>query len=79
MYDKINSILILFQFEADSKTKFSLLNEIDIFQCLHEVLHHSQLLWELVLLGEPIVVFAPRPNICSSTVLALISIIDPLR
>uniref|UniRef100_A0A8C5BZC1 DENN/MADD domain containing 6Aa n=1 Tax=Gadus morhua TaxID=8049 RepID=A0A8C5BZC1_GADMO len=37
------------------------------------------MLWELVLLGEPLVVMAPSPAESSDTVLALISCLSPLR
>ncbi|CAO3622313.1 unnamed protein product [Cunninghamella echinulata] len=36
------------------------------------------LLWELVLLGEPIVIIAPDPNICSEAVISLIDLINPI-
>lgn len=36
------------------------------------MLIHLQMLWELVLLGEPLVVIAPSPTVSSETVLALI-------
>ncbi|CAO3646850.1 unnamed protein product [Cunninghamella blakesleeana] len=36
------------------------------------------LLWELVLLGEPIVIIAPDPNICSEAVISLVDIINPI-
>lgn len=36
------------------------------------------LLWELVLLGEPLVVMAPEPGICSESVVALIDLINPV-
>jgi hypothetical protein len=36
------------------------------------------LLWELVLLGEPLVVMAPEPGICSESVVALIDLISPV-
>ncbi|OWK02434.1 hypothetical protein Celaphus_00010421, partial [Cervus elaphus hippelaphus] len=40
---------------------------------------HSQMLWELVLLGEPLVVMAPSPSESSETVLALVNCISPLK
>lgn len=36
------------------------------------------LLWELVLLGEPLVVMAPEPGICSESVIALVDLINPV-
>uniref|UniRef100_A0A4X2JYZ6 DENN domain containing 6B n=1 Tax=Vombatus ursinus TaxID=29139 RepID=A0A4X2JYZ6_VOMUR len=43
------------------------------------VLIHIQLLWELMLLGEPLVVMAPSPTISSEMVLALTSCLTPLK
>lgn len=40
-------------------------------RCFQSVLVHVQLLWELVLLGEPLVVVAPSPTMSSEVVLAL--------
>uniref|UniRef100_A0A8C9YTD9 DENN/MADD domain containing 6B n=1 Tax=Sander lucioperca TaxID=283035 RepID=A0A8C9YTD9_SANLU len=54
-------------------------HELDLFKCFQPVLVHLQMFWELVLLGEPLVVMAPSPTVSSETVLALISIISPLR
>ncbi|XP_045146063.1 protein DENND6A [Echinops telfairi] len=46
-------------------------HEVDLFGCFCPVFLHSQMLWELVLLGEPLVVMAPSPSESSETVLAL--------
>ncbi|KAJ8387350.1 hypothetical protein AAFF_G00157270 [Aldrovandia affinis] len=54
-------------------------HELDLFKCFQSVLIHTQMLWELMLLGEPVVVMAPSPAVSSETVLALISSISPLR
>ncbi|XP_074128089.1 protein DENND6B isoform X2 [Sminthopsis crassicaudata] len=51
----------------------SSVNELDLFRCFQPVLIHIQLLWELMLLGEPLVVMAPSPTISSEMVLALTS------
>lgn len=55
------------------------IHELDLFRCFQSVLVHMQMLWELVLLGEPLVVMAPSPTVSSETVLALISSISPLK
>ncbi|XP_078485837.1 protein DENND6A [Ciona intestinalis] len=67
--------------KSPDRTPFSLssIHEVDLYQNLCDVLPHIHLLWELVLIGEPIVVMAPSPTACSSTVLALVSCINPLR
>ncbi|XP_058164994.1 protein DENND6B isoform X10 [Dasypus novemcinctus] len=54
-------------------------HELDLFRCFQPVLMHVQMLWELVLLGEPLVVLAPSPAVSSEMVLALTSLLRPLR
>lgn len=54
-------------------------NETNLFKDLRGLLNHVQLLWELVLLGEPLVIMAPCPSTCASLVESLISLIWPLR
>ncbi|CDW58659.1 Family with sequence similarity 116, member B [Trichuris trichiura] len=49
------------------------------FSCLSSYLPHLHLLWELVLLGEPIVVMGPFPDVVSAIVQALVNLIWPLR
>ncbi|GAB6022992.1 Protein dennd6a, variant 2 [Chamberlinius hualienensis] len=53
--------------------------EPDLFSYLSPVVHHIHLLWELILLGEPVVVMASSPAVCSQTVQSLVSIICPLK
>ncbi|KAK3755016.1 hypothetical protein QZH41_011061, partial [Actinostola sp. cb2023] len=55
------------------------LNQPDTFKSLQPVLGHVHLLWELVLVNEPIVVMAPTPNMSSNTVQALSNLISPLQ
>ncbi|PKU31943.1 protein hypothetical protein [Limosa lapponica baueri] len=55
------------------------IHELDLFRCFQPVLIHVQMLWELMLLGEPIVVMAPSPTVSSEMVLALTSCLAPLR
>ncbi|XP_075455368.1 protein DENND6B isoform X2 [Ascaphus truei] len=55
------------------------IHELDLFRSLQSVLMNLQLLWELVLLGEPLVVMAPSPTISSEIVLALTGCISPLK
>lgn len=54
-------------------------NETNLFSDLRGLLNHVQLLWELVLVGEPLVVMAPCPSNSASLVQSLISLIWPLR
>ncbi|KAK0078445.1 hypothetical protein PV325_002477 [Microctonus aethiopoides] len=53
--------------------------EADMFQSLANIVSHVHLLWELVLLGEPIVVMAGAPKICADMVQALVATIAPLK
>ncbi|XP_075863002.1 protein DENND6B isoform X2 [Microcebus murinus] len=55
------------------------LHELDLFRCFRPVLAHVQTLWELMLLGEPLVVLAPSPDVSSEMVLALTSCLQPLK
>ncbi|NWI12999.1 DEN6B protein, partial [Crypturellus soui] len=54
-------------------------HELDLFRCFQPVLIHIQMLWELMLLGEPVVVMAPSPTVSSEMVLALTSCLAPLK
>ncbi|XP_061493918.1 protein DENND6B [Rhineura floridana] len=53
--------------------------ELDLFRCFQPVLIHLQMLWELMLLGEPFVVMAPSPAVSSEMVLALTRCLAPLK
>ncbi|KAF3430434.1 hypothetical protein E2986_01197 [Frieseomelitta varia] len=53
--------------------------EGDMFRSLANVVSYVHLLWELVLLSEPIVVMAGSPTGCSEMVQALIAMIAPLK
>ncbi|CAF4025622.1 unnamed protein product [Rotaria sp. Silwood2] len=54
-------------------------HDVNTYQSLVSVLTDIQLLWELILLNEPIAVFGSFPTYCSQTVQALVHIIWPLR
>lgn len=54
-------------------------NEIDIFGPIHTIIHHILLVWELVLLAEPIVIIAPSPTDSSLMVQSLQNLIAPLE
>lgn len=54
-------------------------NELDFFRCFQQILIHIQMVWELMLLGEPVIVMATSPTVSSDTVLALTSCIAPLK
>ncbi|XP_069795717.1 DENN/MADD domain containing 6Aa isoform X2 [Narcine bancroftii] len=67
--------------ETELQVSFALptVHEVDLFRCFCPIFFHIQMLWELVLLGEPIVVMAPSPAESSETVLALVCCILPLK
>ncbi|GMR48154.1 hypothetical protein PMAYCL1PPCAC_18349, partial [Pristionchus mayeri] len=53
--------------------------EPDIYKNLQWMVKHIQLLWELVLIGEPLLVMAPSPTRVASIVQSLVALISPLR
>lgn len=53
--------------------------EGDMFTSLSVIISHVHLLWELVLLCEPIVIMAGSPTTCSEMVQALVATITPLK
>lgn len=80
-YDKPGTSQLVQSTPGDSLVSIVLptIHEVDLFRCFYPVFFHIQMLWELVLLGEPLVVMAPSPSDSSDTVLALVSCISPLR
>ncbi|EMP34930.1 hypothetical protein UY3_07964 [Chelonia mydas] len=73
--------IVQFTHQEDTQISIALptVHEVDLFKCFCPVFFHIQMLWELVLLGEPVVVMAPSPSESSETVLALVSCISPLK
>uniref|UniRef100_A0A674MK52 DENN/MADD domain containing 6B n=1 Tax=Takifugu rubripes TaxID=31033 RepID=A0A674MK52_TAKRU len=65
--------------EVSTPTLLPTIHQPDLFKCFQSVLVHVQVLWELVLLGEPLVIMAPSPTVSSEVVLALVSSISPLK
>lgn len=61
-----------------SKPSAALFNEINLAVALNGVLDHLTTLWELVAIGEPILVVAPTPSQAAAAVMALIGLIHPL-
>uniref|UniRef100_A0A674PAJ8 DENN/MADD domain containing 6Aa n=1 Tax=Takifugu rubripes TaxID=31033 RepID=A0A674PAJ8_TAKRU len=80
-YDKPGTSQLVQSAQSVSQVSIVLptIHEVDLFRCFHPVFFHIQMLWELVLLGEALVVMAPSPAESSDTVLALVSCISPLR
>ncbi|XKL66314.1 hypothetical protein PGB90_009734 [Kerria lacca] len=52
--------------------------DLNIFESFSSIIYHVHVLWELVLIGEPLVILAPSPELCSRLVQALVSMIVPL-
>eukprot|EP00897_Mesotaenium_endlicherianum_P002797 jgi/Mesen1/2545/ME000161S01591 len=53
-------------------------HEADVFGMCRGVLMQLWVLWELLLVGEPLLVIAPSPQQCSEAVAALVSLTAPL-
>eukprot|EP00249_Psilotum_nudum_P011704 c23334_g1_i2 orf=723-3173(+) len=53
-------------------------HEADIFGIFRGVLMQLWVLWELVLVGEPLLVIAPTPSQCCEAVAALVGLVAPL-
>lgn len=53
--------------------------ESDVYNTLRPLLPHIGIVWELVLMSEPIVVFGPSPSATSALVQTLVSLTAPLR
>ncbi|KAI8884960.1 DUF1630-domain-containing protein, partial [Backusella circina FSU 941] len=49
-----------------------------LYHHFRDVLKELWLLWELMLVAEPIVVIAPDPGVCSEAVVSLVDIINPI-
>lgn len=60
-------------------TVLQTLHDIDLFGSFIPIISHIQLLWEIVLTAEPLVVMATSPQVCSTLVQALLSLISPLK
>ncbi|CAD5220044.1 unnamed protein product [Bursaphelenchus okinawaensis] len=54
-------------------------HETNFYENTKCIVTHLQTFWELVLIGEPLVVLAPSPNICANLVQSLITLIWPLE
>jgi len=54
------------------------LQSVNIYSVFKSVIQKLWLLWELVLVGEPLLVMSPSPAQCSDAVLGLVSLISPL-
>ncbi|XP_072401870.1 protein DENND6A isoform X1 [Diabrotica undecimpunctata] len=73
-----NSTLALLSEPGDNQIQTNV-EDLNLFEILQPVLSYIHLLWELVIVSEPIVVMASSPTHCSSMVLALTRLICPLQ
>ncbi|MQL82515.1 hypothetical protein Taro_015004 [Colocasia esculenta] len=55
-----------------------LFHEADIFGIFRGILLQLWMLWELLIIGEPLLVIAPTPSQCSEAVAGLVSLVAPL-
>ncbi|KAL9243346.1 hypothetical protein vseg_017244 [Gypsophila vaccaria] len=55
-----------------------LFHDADLFGIFRGILLQLWVLWELVLIGEPILIFAPTPPQCCEAVAGLVSLVAPL-
>ncbi|KAI8996795.1 hypothetical protein BDB01DRAFT_768514 [Pilobolus umbonatus] len=63
------------------KTDSQIMASIPIVGLYHhfkDILKDLWLLWELMLLAEPIVVIAPDPGVCSEVIVSLVDLINPI-
>ncbi|KAI1714570.1 stabilization of polarity axis domain-containing protein [Ditylenchus destructor] len=80
-FDNSQRLLLDSQFLMTTQSSLILptIHETDFYTSIRCVIAHIQILWELVLLGEPLLVIAPNPTLCSQLVQSLVSLIWPLR
>lgn len=55
------------------------IHETNIFRSLLPIVTHIQILWELILICEPLIIMAPTPDVVSSLVQSLVSIVYPMK
>ena len=55
-----------------------LFHTVNLYSALGQETHNLWYLWELIITGEPLLVLAKTPALCSNIVLALVSMITPI-
>jgi len=55
------------------------ISDLDLYRPLYTAFYHLSVLWELTLLGEPLLVVSATPKQCSQAVLGLTSLIRPFH
>jgi hypothetical protein len=64
--------------QSNPSVPHGLFHDSDMFSSFRGVIIHLWNLWEMMLIGEPILVIAPTPSQCSEAVNALVSLIAPI-
>eukprot|EP00164_Ancoracysta_twista_P005295 GFYU01007249.1.p1 GENE.GFYU01007249.1~~GFYU01007249.1.p1 ORF type:complete len:759 (+),score=92.09 GFYU01007249.1:60-2336(+) len=73
---KSDSVAALF--EEQRMGRPGLYQDINVYTVFKPLLNKLWILWELVLMGQPVLVLSPTPSQCADAVLALVSLISPL-
>ncbi|CAL4913641.1 unnamed protein product [Urochloa decumbens] len=63
---------------ANPSVPYGLFHDADLFAAFRGLLLHLWTLWELMVVGEPVLVVAPSPAQCSEAVAGLVSLVAPL-
>jgi hypothetical protein len=63
---------------ANPSVPYGLFHDADLFAPFRGLLLHLWTLWELMVVGKPVLVVAPSPAQCSEAVTALVSLVAPL-
>ncbi|KAL5218835.1 hypothetical protein ABZP36_019519 [Zizania latifolia] len=63
---------------ANPSVPYGLFHDADLFAAFRGLLLHLWTLWELMVIGEPVLVVAPSPPQCSEAVAGLVSLVAPL-
>ncbi|XBI70681.1 hypothetical protein VPH35_065100 [Triticum aestivum] len=63
---------------ANPSVPYGLFHDADLFAAFRGLLLHLWTLWELMVVGEPILVVAPSPPQCSEAVAGLVSLVAPI-
>jgi len=69
---------LLLQSPGGSGGTAAAFNEANVHESFKGIMDHLWTIWELALLGEPLIVVAPSSYLCSEAVASLLSLISPL-
>eukprot|EP00820_Chromera_velia_P014597 Cvel_24747.t1-p1 / transcript=Cvel_24747.t1 / gene=Cvel_24747 / organism=Chromera_velia_CCMP2878 / gene_product=Protein DENND6 homolog, putative / transcript_product=Protein DENND6 homolog, putative / location=Cvel_scaffold2718:17876-25237(+) / protein_length=1492 / sequence_SO=supercontig / SO=protein_coding / is_pseudo=false len=77
--DKHSAVELARQLEGAQQLEPGMFREVNVYACLHTLAPFLWHLWELILCGDPVLVLSPSAEMCSDTVLALLSLISPVE